>query len=548
MAVISFIFALKFTDYLNLIVLSFLIYVFHFYYKYFTRPNKLPGPLPLPFIECSYLFKSDAKQLFISLHEKYGDICEIYLGGLRRISISRPEYIENMLTHSATDTTFMIRWPYSEGLEELGVAGRGLLFNHDIKSWRYNRQFFNKAIQSPSFNLEAIKWVDKIFQELEGYWESLANARSSSDISLDNKHKWSLETDLSLWTNSFTNDIIIVLTTGERSYSMASLYNKLSPIKVNISDALIEDSDRFVRGIKEHTLVASYFTFLVSSLRHYIPFIRNNIKSLVENKDFLYEKLELIVKKRRTEIEETPIGEKLRNDLLTSLIIANTKRDMDDLKTVEGEIFRPLTDIEIRGNMLDACLGGTNASANLFGFLTYYICQYPQVKQKMLAEIDSIFPQNTCINHDDLFKLDYCVAIIKEVSRIMPVVSLLARYTNNPCKIAGYKWDAGTMFHVNLYGVHMHKDHWTNPDTFDPDRFYNKNDEIGRYKFSFTMWGGGLRICPGRKLAMIELLSLMVLIFRKYNVELVNEKLPLNSITSLVTFCEKLLVRITPRN
>ncbi|KAF0532302.1 cytochrome P450 [Gigaspora margarita] len=546
MAVLDIIFSLKFTDYLNLIVFSFLIYVFQFYYKYFTRPNKLPGPLPLPFIECSYLFKSDVKQLFISLHEKYGDICEVYLGGLRRISISRPEYVENMLTPSSTNTTFMIRWPYSEGSEEFGMSGRGLIFNHDIKSWRYNRQFFNQAIQSPSFNIEAVKWADKIFQELEGYWKSLANTNLFSDISQDNK--WSLETDLSLWSNSFTNDMIIVLTTGERSYSMASIYNKLSPIKMNLSGTLIEDSDKFVQRIREHTLGASFFMFLISSLRHNIPFIKNNVKLLVENRDYLFEKLENIIKRRRKEIEETPVGEKLRHDLLTSLIIANTEKDMDNVKTVGGEKFRPMTDIEIRGNLLDAFLGGTNTTANLFCFVTYHICHYPQVKQKMLAEIDSIFPQNTCINFDGLFKLDYCIAIIKEVSRLMPVLNVLARYTNNPCEIAGYKWDAGTMFHVNLNGMHRHKDHWSNPDTFDPDRFYKKNDEIDKHKYSFAMWGGGLRICPGKKLAMIELLSLMVLIFRKYNVELVDEKAPLYARSAILSFCEKLLVRITPKN
>ena len=108
MAIYNILSTFKVTDFLILIGFSFIAYVCQFYYKYFTRPNKLPGPLPLPFIECSYLYNGNTKQLFALLHEKYGDLCEFYLGGSRRILISRPEYLEKILTPSSKDTTFMI--------------------------------------------------------------------------------------------------------------------------------------------------------------------------------------------------------------------------------------------------------------------------------------------------------------------------------------------------------------------------------------------------------------------------------------------------------
>ncbi|CAG8822020.1 12561_t:CDS:1, partial [Racocetra persica] len=74
MAVLNVIFVLRFIDYLLLIALAFLTHVFLFYYKYFTRSNKLPGPLPLPFIGCAYMFMSDTRKQFTSLQQKYGDI------------------------------------------------------------------------------------------------------------------------------------------------------------------------------------------------------------------------------------------------------------------------------------------------------------------------------------------------------------------------------------------------------------------------------------------------------------------------------------------
>ncbi|PKK77490.1 hypothetical protein RhiirC2_844270 [Rhizophagus irregularis] len=38
-------------------------------------------------------------------------------------------------------------------------------------------------------------------------------------------------------------------------------------------------------------------------------------------------------------------------------------------------------------------------------------------------------------------------------------------------------------------------------------------------KLSFLMFGGGLRLCPGRKLAMIELVCLIALLYRKYEID-----------------------------
>ncbi|RIB27824.1 cytochrome P450 [Gigaspora rosea] len=551
-------------NFVHLVVFIFLFYVSQFYYKYFTRPNKLPGPFPLPIIECAYCFRGDIKQLFISFNKKYGDSYEIQLGGHRRIVLSRPGYIEKFFNNSLKHAIFMPTTPYSQGVKELRKSGKGLLSNDDFKSWKFAHRLFSRAILSPSFNNEAIKWTKLLFEELEGYWKSLGSINS------DDK-EWSLGTDFSKWVHRFTNDMIVVVTTGERSYSMGSYYNTLSPIKASYPDALIEDSDRFVRGINKFVAGIAFFAFLGPFMRHYVPFIRGKANEILKHRDFIFDKLDQIIKKRRQEIEVMQ-NKDLKNDMLTSLIIANTERDVNYKKTAGEEIFTPMPDIEIRANILSAFLAGTDTTANLFSFVTYYVCHYPEVKQKMLTEIDSIFPPNSSLEltHNDLSKLKYCEAIIKEVDRVCPAANLLGRYPTEPIEVGGYQWPAGTMFHFDLVSLHRHKDYWPNPETFDPDRFFldNKNesylnvkeddlindehnkkeDRKVEQKYSFLMFGGGYRICPGRKLAMTELLSLMVYIFGKYDIELIDIEAPLKTKSSTATYCQQLMVKIKPRN
>ncbi|RIB13135.1 cytochrome P450 [Gigaspora rosea] len=237
----------------------------------------------------------------------------------------------------------------------------------------------------------------------------------------------------------------------------------------------------------------------------------------------------------------------MRTDMLTSLIIANTEKDTANVKTVGGETFEPMIDEEIRGNLVDAFVAGTDSTANTFCYITYYICKHPNMKQKMISEIDSVFSNKPYLTSDDLLKLKYCEAIIKESSRMIPVTNFASRYMTEECEVAGYKWVSGTMFHLNIMGVNSHPKIWSNPEVFDPDRFYNVDQDDDKNKYSLIIFGGGPRICPGRKLAMGELLLLMASVYRHYNVELVNMDEPLKIVTASANNVQELKVRISPR-
>ena len=166
----------------------------------------------------------------------------------------------------------------------------------------------------------------------------------------------------------------------------------------------------------------------------------------------------------------------------------------------------------------------------------------------MLEEIDSIFQGDKMrpITKEDYYSLKYCEAIVKEVARILPIMRF-TRYTDKPIEVAGYQWPAGTFFVINVGVIHNKDDYWEVPNKFNPDRWMDENFEPK--KNSFIMFGEGLRLCPGRKLAMIELVCLMALLFRKYEINLVGMNSPIKtkSIDNVIT-CVDLLVEIKLRN
>jgi hypothetical protein len=348
---------LEISDFLLFLCTILTIYVAHFYYKYFTRVSPLPGPFPFPFVgnlpQFYLQFKGDTKLFYGYNYKKYGDMYEILLGTKREIVLSRVEYVEKLLTPS-TKNLHIVRFPDSEGLEELGIQGKGIVLNENYKSWKYNRQFFTQAILSPKFTSEAIYWTNNLFDELEGYWNKLF---LKEEIIKENKNRL----DFIRWSNQYTNDMIIKLLTGERSYSMAAYFDTLSDEKSDHPSAIVDDSIKLVHALRKHVLGFLMFVIVPPFLRHYVPFIKNKADDLLRNIRFINKRLDEIIKKRRQAIENTPLDKPLTNDMLTSLITANTPRDVNYTKTVGGEAFRrPMTDTEIRGVIFDGFLGGTD--------------------------------------------------------------------------------------------------------------------------------------------------------------------------------------------
>ncbi|KAI8318170.1 cytochrome P450 [Martensiomyces pterosporus] len=70
--------------------------------------------------------------------------------------------------------------------------------------------------------------------------------------------------------------------------------------------------------------------------------------------------------------------------------------------------------------------------------------------------------------------------------------------------------------HANLSGCNLNKKSWHEPHCFDPTRFLN-NDEAKRNVLTF---GSGVRICPGRHLAWIEMMTTLANILKDYDLQL----------------------------
>ena len=273
--------------------------------------------------------------------------------------LCRTEYIDKMLVPSMGN--YMIRFPMKAATKALGIEGKGLTMNYDLTSWKFNRQFYSKFMMTPRFNVAAIKWTNELSEEMMRYWMDLGKKKElkqQKNVSEDAL----VIIDMAAWMRRFTNDLISVLTTGKRTHTIPFHYHKLKNEK--ITEEMLE-SEKFVESL--NNLVTRSLVLFVPEILRGLPIIKDKMKNFTDNRDYLFGKLNEKIRERRKEIEETinkNNHHELRHDMLTSFITANTPYDIinnnNSSRNMDPKLLRAMTDDEIRANMLDIFLGGTD--------------------------------------------------------------------------------------------------------------------------------------------------------------------------------------------
>ncbi|GJV47979.1 cytochrome P450 71A1-like protein [Tanacetum coccineum] len=130
------------------------------------------------------------------------------------------------------------------------------------------------------------------------------------------------------------------------------------------------------------------------------------------------------------------------------------------------------------------------------------------VLMKLQQEVRNVIGNKGKVNEDDLDKLKYLKAVIKETLRLYPVTPLLVqREAIDRCVINGYEIPKKTLVYVNVWAVGRDPNCWERPEEFEPERFMGSGSSID-YKgtdFELIPFGSGRRICPGISMAAVTM-------------------------------------------
>ncbi|GAA0184185.1 hypothetical protein Leryth_008289 [Lithospermum erythrorhizon] len=181
-----------------------------------------------------------------------------------------------------------------------------------------------------------------------------------------------------------------------------------------------------------------------------------------------------------------------------------------DLK-IEGRKSSP-TIPEIVTLCSEILNGGTDTTGTAIEWAIARLIDNPHVQRRVFEEIKTTVGDKR-VEEKDLEKMPYLNAVVKELLRRHPPTHIsLPHAVTEPTKLAGYDIPMDAIVEIFLPGISMDPKIWTDPEKFDPDRFFSSQDEVditGLRGVKSIPFGAGRRICPGLQMAMVHV-SLML--------------------------------------
>ncbi|MEH2304932.1 cytochrome P450 [Nostoc sp.] len=188
------------------------------------------------------------------------------------------------------------------------------------------------------------------------------------------------------------------------------------------------------------------------------------------------------------------------------------------LMSARDEAGNPMTDQELRDDLMTLIIAGHETVATAMAWGLYWIHHLPEVRDKLLQELDSLgdFPDPMRI-----FQLPYLTAVCNETLRIHPVTMFaFPRLVQEPCELLGHPLASGTLLLPSIYLTHQREDLYPQPQQFKPERFLKH--EFSAYEF--LPFGGGVRRCIGEALAIFEMKLVLAKVLSGYQLNLVGKR------------------------
>ncbi|HEY3498320.1 MAG TPA: cytochrome P450, partial [Polyangiaceae bacterium] len=224
------------------------------------------------------------------------------------------------------------------------------------------------------------------------------------------------------------------------------------------------------------------------------------------------------------------------DEILLELI--RKKRDVpgDDLLShliaLQDEEGKGLSDEQLRDEAMTLFLAGHETTALSVTYTFHLLATNPSSYAKLVEEIDRVLA-GRAPTHDDVARLAYTTAVVREGLRLYPPVWTMGRdAAPADLEIAGLRIPAGAQPFMSQWVVH-HDERWfPDPWSFRPERWLG-SECADLPRFAYFPFGGGPRICVGQHFALLELILVLARITQTHRFERLEEDLTLRPVITL---------------
>lgn len=188
------------------------------------------------------------------------------------------------------------------------------------------------------------------------------------------------------------------------------------------------------------------------------------------------------------------------------------------MMSATDETGQTMTDEELRDELMTLLFAGHETTASALAWAFYWLHKLPEVKEKLLKELNSV---GNNFDPNEIVRLPYLTAVCQETLRIYPIAMFtFARILKAPYQIMGYDFEPGTQLTPCIYLTHQREELYPEPKKFKPERFLERQFS----PYEYLPFGGSNRRCIGMAFAMFEMKLVLATVMSQWQMNIAETK------------------------
>jgi len=449
----------------------------------FWKKLGIPYEKPLPFVgnlKDAVLQKLDIGQNLKQIYDQHKS--KPYVGFFSfdqpSLLFNDPELIKTIMVK---DAQYFVNRTQSANEEVDPLTARAIFALKDAK-WKHTR-----AVMTPIFTTNKMK---KMFYLIEKCAKDLT-------LHLQKETANGLPLNVKDAMGRYTTDAITSVAFGIESNSLKN------------PDA---EFNKYTRKFVEYSTLKSFATLAIS----FAPTLQSVLRLKIIDDDILT----FLRKSVWSTVQYREKNNVDRKDFLDNMMVVR-KRGQEEsgaqnVLTIDGDDFV--------AQSYAFLLAGFETTSSTMAFALYELALHPAIQDRLRTEIAQVMEKhNQVLTYEAIQDMPYLDMVLSETLRKYPIVPFLDRACARDWKFpdssghSNVTLPRGTATYIPVYGIHHDPQYYPDPQRFDPERFTQEKLKE-RHQFTYLPFGGGPRICLGRRFAMMQMKAGMVHILSHFEV------------------------------
>jgi cytochrome P450 len=432
------------------------------------RIADLPGPAPWPLLgNLPQLRPLRLHQDIEAWSRQYGPLFRITFGKTPLLVVSSHELVSATLR----DRPEGFRRPAITAQVSDEMGGRPGVFLAEGAAWRDQRRMVMAAL-APHAVKAYFPSLVKVGQRLQAHWRKAAQDGAAIDLAEDLKR--------------YSVDIIAGLAFG----------TDVNTINGG-EDVIQRHMDVILPAVAKRSIALFPYWRYVK-----LPADRQLDRSVAA----LGTAIDELIAAARVRLDAEPVRRERPANLLEAMICA----------AEEGG--GSVDDVAVAGNVTTMLLAGEDTTSNTLAWMLYLLKQNPAALQKARDEVARLAPDPSAFSIEQMDALDYVDACAQEAMRLKPVAPFIPLEALRNSVVGDVAVPKGGLVWLVMRNDSVSESHVANAAEFDPERWLRQGDAAMNKHVSMP-FGAGVRTCPGRYLALLEIKLATAMLLNSFDIE-----------------------------